>query len=79
MDEFCNKNKWLPLKFTIKNFSNQGKHQEYGSIICNFKDIEMVKGERIYLKDKEGKKMKNWIKFEDHSIDKRLSLVEYLR
>lgn len=79
MNEFCNKNKWLPLRFSIKNYSKEGKHQEYGSIICNLKDIEMVKGEKIYLKNKKGNKIKNWIKFEDHSIDKRPSLVEYLR
>lgn len=39
MAEFCDNNKYLPLRISVSSFTEKGDHPTYGSIVCNLKDI----------------------------------------
>lgn len=64
MPEFCDNNRWLPLKFSVENYNKYGEHLHYGSVICNLKDIEMDENKIFYLKNEKGEKKGNFIKFD---------------
>lgn len=53
MTEFCNNNKYLPLRFSVYSYTNAGDHPFYGSVICHVKDLEMLSIQEI--RDKNGK------------------------
>jgi hypothetical protein len=79
MSEFCNNNKYLPLRFSVYSYTNSGEHPKYGEVICTLKRIEMLEdGEPLPICNSKGKP-KGWIKFNTLKMDMRPSLVEYLR
>lgn len=78
MAEFCNNNKYLPLRFSVYSYTNSGDHPRYGSVTCNLKDIEMLGDSHLSIENSRGKKC-GYIKFETLKMDMRPSLVEYLR
>jgi hypothetical protein len=78
MSEFCNNNKYLPLRFSVYSYTNFGDHPLYGYVICNVKDIEMAKDGTMDIKDKKGK-VGGKIIFNQLKMDMRPSLVDYLR
>ena len=55
MTEFCNNNKQLPIRITVKNYSNAGAHKVYGSVDTTTRNIEMLAGGILELKDAKGK------------------------
>jgi hypothetical protein len=42
MTDFCNNNKHLPLRLTVKSHSNHGEHPIYGSVETTTREIEMA-------------------------------------
>lgn len=78
MAEFCNNNKYLPLRISVFSYTNSGDHPKYGSVICNLKDIEMLGKSEMAIRNTRGKKTGS-IRFETLKMDMRPSLVEYLR
>jgi len=78
MSEFCNGDKYLPLKFSVYSYTNFGDHPLYGSVVCNMKDIEMAKDGTLEIFDKKGK-LGGYIKFNQLQMDMRSSLVDYLK
>jgi hypothetical protein len=62
MSEFCNGDKYLPLKFSVYSYTNFGDHPLYGSVVCTMKDIEMAKDGTLEIFDKKGK-LGGYIKF----------------
>jgi Copine len=78
MAEFCNNNKYLPLRISVFSYTNSGDHPKYGSVICNLKDIEMLGKSEMPIRNTRGKKTGS-IRFETLKMDMRPSLVEYLR
>lgn len=77
MADFCNNNKYLPLRFSVYSYTNSGDHPKYGSVECTLKQIEMLGESSLPIK-KNGKN-KGWIKFNTLQMDMRPSLVEYLK
>ena len=52
MAEFCNNNKYLPLRFSVYSYVNSGDHPRYGSVVCTLKDIEMLpQNGKLYIKN----------------------------
>jgi hypothetical protein len=78
MSEFCNNNKYLPLRFSVYSYTNSGDHPKYGSVVCTLKDIEMEEDGVLTLTNSRGKKT-GQIKFNTLKMDMRPSLVQYLR
>jgi len=78
VSEFCNNNKYLPLRFSVYSYTNSGDHPKYGDVVLTLKDIEMRVEQEIAIKNARGKN-KGWIKFKTLKMDMRPSLVEYLR
>ena len=78
MAEFCNNNKYLPLRFSVYSYTNSGDHPRYGSIECNLKQIEMLGGSPLVIKNSNGKKTGE-LYFNTLKMDMRPSLVSYLR
>lgn len=78
LSEFCNNNKYLPLRFSVYSYTNSGDHPKYGDVVLTLKDIEMRVEQEIAIKNARGKN-KGWIQFKTLKMDMRPSLVEYLR
>jgi len=78
MAEFCNNNKYLPLRFSVFSYTNSGDHPKYGSVVCNLKAIEMLGDGKLEIKNKNNK-VTGSIQFNTLKMDMRPSLVEYLR
>lgn len=80
MTEFCNNNKYLPVRFSVLSYTNQGEHHCYGQVITTTRDIEMLPAENKYLNltDKTGKVTGQLI-FKQFDMDMRPSLLEYLQ
>jgi hypothetical protein len=78
LSEFCNNNKYLPLRFSVFSYTNSGDHPKYGDVVLTLKDIEMRVEQEIAIKNARGKN-KGWIQFKTLKMDMRPSLVEYLR
>ena len=55
MAEFCNNNKYLPLRFSVYSYTNSGDHPKYGSVVCNLKAIEMLGEGKLEIKNKKNK------------------------
>ncbi len=77
MSDFCNNNKYLPLKFSVFSYANSGSHPRYGSLLCNLKDIEMQGDNPMELKNKRGSNV-GTIRFTTLKMDMRPSLLMYL-
>jgi hypothetical protein len=56
MTDFCNNNKHLPIRLTVKSYVNSGDHPVYGSIITTTRDIEMANGGMMDITDIKGRK-----------------------
>lgn len=60
MTQFCNNNKTLPLRITVKHSMNHGDHKVYGQMTTSAKEIEMqAVGDELDIKDSKGKKVGN--------------------
>ena len=55
MTEFCNNNKQLPLRISVKNYSNNDAHKMYGSVEVTTRGIEMLSGGQLNLTNEAGK------------------------
>ena len=55
MTEFCNNNKQLPLRISVYNYKNSGQHALYGDVETTTRDIEMLAGGALELKDAKGR------------------------
>lgn len=55
MTEFCNNNKLLPLKISVKCDQNYGVHKIYGSVEITTRGIEMAGLQSLELKNAKGK------------------------
>ena len=79
MTQFCNNNKQLPLRISVKNEKNNGTHKMYGSVNITTRGIEMLApGEPITLTNAKGQKT-GQIAFNQFQMDMRPSLAEYLQ
>ena len=78
MTDFCNNNKQLPLRISVYNYKNSGAHNLYGSVDTTTRNIEMLAGGTLALKDAKGK-VKGTITFNQFMMDMRPSLIEYLK
>jgi hypothetical protein len=54
MPEFCNCNKYLPIKLSVFSYVNSGEHPCYGSVITTTRDIEMLPDKRLTIKNAKG-------------------------
>jgi hypothetical protein len=78
MTEFCNNNKYLPIRFTVLGYSNAGEPHHYGSVTMNTRDIEMLPDNKTAtLLDTKGKPSGS-LTFKQFDMDMRPSLLEYL-
>jgi len=78
MPEFCNCNKYLPIKLTILSYVNSGEHPCYGSVTTTTRDIEMLPDKRLTIKNSKGEE-NGYIQFNQFDMDMRPSLIGYLR
>jgi hypothetical protein len=78
MPEFCNCNKYLPIRLSVYSYINAGDHPLYGSVITTTRDIEMLPDGCLELKDAKGQ-VNGHIKFNQFEMDMRPSLIAYLR
>ena len=79
MTEFCNNDKYLPIRFSVYSFSNSGPNQMYGSVTCTTRDIEMLPEAKKEMKIKDSKgKVTGKLEFKQFDMDMKPSLVEYL-
>lgn len=78
MTEFCNNNKFLPVRFSVYSYSNSGEHHCYGRVTTTTRAIEMLPDETLELTDDKGK-VGGTITFNQFQMDMRPSLVEYLK
>jgi hypothetical protein len=53
LPEWCNCNKYLPIKLTVLNYANSGDHTKYGSIVTTTRDIEMEPSDKGVDKQKQ--------------------------
>lgn len=66
MTEFCNNNKFLPMRLSVFKYTNSGDHPSYGSVVTTTRDIEMLPDGpegKLYLNNSKGKKTKQYITF----------------
>ena len=78
MTEFCNNNKFLPIRLSVYSFSNSGDNKMYGSVTTTTREIEMLQDEKkLQLKDDNGK-VAGILTFKQFEMDMKPSLVEYL-
>lgn len=77
MTDFCNNNKTLPIRISVRSYRNAGEHPFYGSVVTTTREIEMGGKNDIEIKDKNGK-VQGTLKFNRFEIDMRRSLLEYL-
>jgi hypothetical protein len=54
MPEFCNCNKYLPIKLSVYSYVNAGEHPCYGSVTTTTRDIEMLPDKRLTIKNAKG-------------------------
>jgi len=54
MPEFCNCNKYLPIRFSVFSYQNAGDHPLYGSVTTTTRDIEMLSDTRLKLENSKG-------------------------
>ena len=78
MAEFCNNNKYLPLRFSVYSYTNSGDHPRYGFAECTLKQIEMLGDNPLVIRNSKGKKTGELL-FKTLKMDMRPSLVSYLR
>lgn len=77
MTNFCNNNKTLPIRISVRSYRNAGNHPFYGTVVTTTREIEMAPGNQIEIKDKNGK-VQGTLKFNRFELDMRRGLVEYL-
>ena len=77
MTDFCNNNKQLPLRLSVKSYKNTGKHSMYGQVITSTREIEMAQNNKINIHDEKGK-VTGTLQFNRFEMDMRRGLVEYL-
>ena len=69
----------LPLRISVKHFSNSGDPKIYGSLETTAKQIEMKRlSERLPIANQKGKTV-GYISFNQLDMDMRPSLAEYLQ
>lgn len=80
MSELCNNNKALPIRLTVKSYTNSGDDPIYGSVITTTRAIEMLpeKNRTLQLKEPSGKPGGS-ITFNVFDMDMRPSLIDYLQ
>ena len=78
MTDFCNNNKFLPLRLSVYSYVNTGDHPFYGSVCCTTRDIEMLPDKKLDIIDKKGEKA-GTLSINQFTMDMRPSLVEYLK
>jgi len=62
MPEFCNCNKYLPIRLSVYSYINAGDHPLYGSVTTTTRDIEMLPDGCLELQDNKGQ-VNGYIKF----------------
>ena len=62
MPEFCNCNKYLPIRLSVYSYQNAGDHPLYGSVVTTTRDIEMQADNRLELRD-EKNQVNGYIQF----------------
>jgi hypothetical protein len=76
MTTLCNNNKTLPIRLTVKNFSNVGTHVIYGSVITSIREIEM--GRTKLCLESPRQRPAGYIKMIQLKMDLRPTLLAYL-
>ena len=80
MTEFCNNNKQLPLRISVKNYENNGPHKLYGSVNITCRGIEMLREGEDELEIRNAKgRVTGRLTFNNFQMDMRPSLLEYLK
>ena len=63
MTEFCNNDKYLPIRFSVLSFSNSGNNEIYGSVDTTTRDIEMLPEANKRLEIKKKGKVTGYLEF----------------
>jgi hypothetical protein len=80
MTEFCNNDKYLPIRLSVYSFSNSGNNQMYGQVTTTTRDIEMLPSENRILQIKNEKGLvTGHLEFKQFEMDMRPSLLEYIQ
>lgn len=78
MPEFCNCNKYLPIKLSVFSYQNAGDHPIYGSVCTTTRDIEMLPDNRLRIINSK-EEDNGYIQFNQFDMNMRPSLIMYLR
>lgn len=77
MTEFCNNNKFLPIRLSAYAYVNSGDHPCYGSVVTTTREIEMSSDRELILLNEKGRPS-GCVVFNQLKMDMRPSLVDYL-
>ena len=73
LTDFCNKNKTLPIRLSVYNYTNVGDHDLYGQVITSVREIEIGKTE-LELRSKRNKYM-GTLNIDNFKVDMKPSLL----
>lgn len=77
MTDFCNNNKSVPIRLSVKCYMNAGLHPNYGSVTTTTREIEMTPDKKLFIRDDKGK-VTGSLQFNRFELDMRKGLAEYL-
>jgi hypothetical protein len=55
MTDFCNNNKTVPLRLSVKCYVNSGEHPVYGVVTTSTREIEMTPDKKLDILDAKGR------------------------